>query len=334
MKANHKTFFRLLGLFVSIFSLFSCNQAEMNKNSGNELSGNLIIFHAGSLAVPMKELSDAFHKLHPNVNILSEAAGSVACARKITDLNRQCDIMASADYSVIDKMLIPKFASWNIKFVSNEISIVFTDKSKYANEISKDNWYKILMRDDVSFGRADPNTDPCGYRSVLVMKLSEKYYRIPGLADSFLKRDLRYMRPKEVDLLSLLETNNVDYIFIYKSVAVQHKLKYISLPDEINLRNPKMSAVYQSVSVEINGEKPGIKIVQRGEPAVYGLTILKDAPNKKAALAFISFILSKEGMEIMEHCGQPSVIPAYSSTFDSIPEQLRQFASKSPLPTP
>ena len=334
MKKFYKTFFSLFGLFAVLFLCNSCNQVKMKTPSGKELSGDLIIFHAGSLAVPMKELSDAFHRLHPKVNILSEAAGSIASARKITDLNRQCDIIASADYAVIDKMLIPKYTSWNIKFVSNEMSIVYTDKSKYAGEINKDNWYKILLRDDVSFGRADPNSDPCGYRSVMMIKLSENYYGIPGLTDEFLKRDLQYMRPKEVDLLSLMETNNVDYIFIYKSVAIQHKLKCISLPDEINLRNPGLSSVYQSVSVEINGEKPGDKIVQQGGPAVYGLTILRDAPNKTAAMAFINFILSKEGMAIMEHCGQPSVIPAYSSTFDSIPEELQQFASKSPPSTP
>jgi molybdate/tungstate transport system substrate-binding protein len=323
----------ILGFLLTLVPLSSCNRVG-KKKPGNEISGDLIIFHAGSLAVPIKKLSDAFHKLHPDVNILSEAAGSVASARKITDLHRECDIMASADYTVIDKMLIPKFASWNIKFVSNEISIVYTDKSKYGKEISKDNWPKILMRDDVAFGRADPNSDPCGYRSIMMIKLAEKYFGIPGLTDGILKKDQRFIRPKEVDLLSLLETNNVDYILIYKSVAVQHKLNFLDLPDEINLRNPDFSALYKNVSVEINGEKPGNKIVQYGEPAVYGLTILRNAPNKKAALAFIDFILSEEGMAIMEKCGQPSVIPAYSSTYDSIPGTLQQYASKSPPPAP
>jgi molybdate/tungstate transport system substrate-binding protein len=333
MKKIRLITFWVIILSASLSLLTSCNRAKI-KNSGDEISGNLIIFHAGSLSVPMKQLSDAFHKVHPEVNILSEASGSVASARKITDLHRECDIMASADYTVIDKMLIPKYTSWNIKFVSNEMSIVFSDKSKYAREINKDNWYKILMRDDVSFGRADPNSDPCGYRSVMMIKLSEKYYGIPGLTTAFLKKDLRYMRPKEVDLLSLLETNNIDYIFIYRSVAVQHNLKFINLPEEINLRNPGLPSLYESVSVEINGDKPGVKIVQRGEPAVYGLTILRNAPNKKAAMAFINFVLSKDGMAIMEKCGQPTVIPAYSSTFDNIPEILQHFASKFPPLSP
>lgn len=329
--------FRLVSYYfilpmVVFLILSSCNRST-DKSFVNDggLSGDLIIFNAGSLSYPIKQLADTFHLMYPRVNILAEAAGSVACARKITDLHRECDILALADYTIIDKMLIPKYASWNIKFVSNEMSIMFSDKSRYANEINKNNWFEILMRDDVSFGRADPNSDPCGYRTLMMLQLSEKYYHKPGLTAAFLKKDIRFIRPKEVDLLSLLETNTIDYIFIYRSVAVQHKLRFLSLADEINLRNPGMPELYNSVSVEINGDKLGKKIIQRGEPAVYGITILRDAPNKKAAMAFIDFLLAKEqGMKIMEKCGQPSVIPAYTSSFDSIPALLQHCARKSP----
>ena len=93
--------------------------------AGTKLSGDLVIFHAGSLSVPFKEISKAFNKIHPDVNILKESAGSRTCARKISDLKRPADIMASADYTVIDKLLIPDHASWNIKFASNEMALVF-----------------------------------------------------------------------------------------------------------------------------------------------------------------------------------------------------------------
>ena len=95
------------------------------RHKNTAISGYLIIFHAGSLSVPFKEIAAEFNKLYPDVKILMESAGSVASARKITDLNRPCDIMASSDYGVIDNMLIPKYADWNIKFVSNELSIVY-----------------------------------------------------------------------------------------------------------------------------------------------------------------------------------------------------------------
>jgi molybdate/tungstate transport system substrate-binding protein len=291
-----------------------------------ELSGNVTIFHAGSLSVPIKEMATAFQQEHPNVNILTEAAGSRDCARKITDLGRPCDVMASADYAVIDSMLIPKFADWNIKFAGNEMIIAYNEQSKRAGEINGDNWPALLMRDDVSFGRADPNADPCGYRTVLAAKLAEKHYEIPGFVEKFLQKDERFIRPKETDLLALLETNTIDYMFIYRSVAEQHGLKWLPLPDEVNL---KKAELYKSVSIEITGDKPGAKITQVGEAMVYGVTIPKNAPNPEAALAFVTFLLEKDkGLDIMQKNGQPGMVPSTLTTYDRLPESLRRFATK------
>ena len=308
-------------LFVSVFILINPAPAQTKK-----LSGDLIIFHAGSLAVPMKEVAKAFNQLYPDVKILMESAGSVASAPKITDLNRPCDILASADYAVIDNMLIPKYASYNIRFVTNEMCIVYNEKSRYGAQLTQRNWYDMLMRSDVAFGRADPNADPCGYRTVMTLKLAEKYYKKPGLAGRIMGKDQQFMRPKEVDLLSLLESGSLDYIFIYKSVALQHQLKYLILPDQINLKNPAYASNYATATVEINGKKPGEKETLKGEPMIYGVTILKDAPNKEAAVAFLEFLLSKDqGMKIMQQNGQPSVIPMSTQNYNLVPPSLKKY---------
>jgi molybdate/tungstate transport system substrate-binding protein len=297
--------------------------------SGSQLSGNLVIFHAGSLSVPLKEVADEFKKLHPQVNIMMEAGGSVASARKITDLDKQCDIMASADYAVIDKMLIPKFADYNIKFASNELCIVYTPKSRYASQINANNWMDFLLKSDVAFGRSDPNSDPCGYRTEMMLQLAEKHYKKNGLYSKFTAKDKAYIRPKETDLLALIETNTIDYIFLYRSVAVQHKLNYIVLPDAINLKNPAFVSQYSIAKVEINGSKPGEKQTMTGEPMIYSFTILRNAPNKAAAIAFAEFLLQKDkGQAIMARNGQPSVVPMKIANYDKVPAQLKQFVKK------
>ena len=165
----------------------------------------LTIFHAGSLTVPFKEMVAAFNKEHPDVKVLTEAAGSRACARKVSDLKRKCDVLASADYTVIDALLIPEHTSWNIKFASNEMALVYHDDSRRAGDITADNWPDILLDKRVAFGRSDPNADPCGYRAVLTSKLAEKHYNRKGLATQLLAKDTKYIRPKETDLLALLE---------------------------------------------------------------------------------------------------------------------------------
>jgi molybdate/tungstate transport system substrate-binding protein len=313
-------------LITLLFSMCNSNQQSQNEEK-NELSGDVIIFHAGSLSVPLKLATEEFKKLHPGVNFFLESAGSVKCARKITDLNKVCDIMASADYTVIDEMLIPEHTNWNIKFASNEMCIVYHEASRYSEEINQDNWYEILMKDDVVYGRSDPNADPCGYRAVLVSQLAEKHYKQGDFSAKLLAKDTKYIRPKETDLLALLETNTIDYIFLYRSVAQQHGLKYLILPDEINLKKTEHADFYRTATVEINGKEPGEKITKKGEPMVYGITLLNNAPNKNAAAEFLKFMLSKDGgIKIMEENGQPSMVPSKSESYEAIPLEFKAFA--------
>jgi len=308
------------------FPHLTCAQSGAS-DSASEISGELVIFHAGSLSVPFKEITGAFNKEYPSVRVLREVAGSRACARKISDLGRACDVFASADYAVIESLLIPEHASWTIKFATNEMVIAYTDRSRRSEEVTRDNWYQILLEEDVAFGRSDPNSDPCGYRAVLTAKLAEKYYKVQGIAEGLLKKDLRYIRPKETDLLALLEVKAIDYVFLYRSVAKQHGLKYLTLPDEINLNKPELAEQYRTVTVEISGKTPGTLIAKRGEPMIYGATIPNNARNPAAALAFLSFLLEKDkGMTIMAKNGQASVVPAPSGTYDKIPGQLKRFA--------
>jgi len=327
-----KKIFNTIFTFSILAILASCggNTGKNTKpDKDTAIAGELILFHAGSLSVPIKEITEEFNKSYPNVKVLSEIAGSVECARKISELKKPCDVFASSDVKVIDNNLIPDYADWSIKFASNEMVIAYNEKSRRSSEITKDNWYIILQNEDVAFGRSDPDADPCGYRSVLCIKLAEKYYGKKCKADKLLIKDVRHIRPKEVDLLALLECNTIDYIFIYKSVADQHKLKYVVLPDEVNLKNPEMNSLYSTVSLEIKGNKPGETKVLKGEAMIYGITIPKNAPNMKAALTFVEFFLSKtKGMKIMEDNGQTSVIPSYSPSFDKIPDLLKQFAVK------
>jgi len=279
------------------------------------LEGKLIVFHAGSLTVPVKELTEAFRAQHPGVTFHTEAAGSRTTARKISELGRQADLVMLADYTVIDELLIPHFADWNIQFARNTMVIAYTDRSKYANEINADNWHEILLREGVVYGHSDPNADPCGYRTLMVWQLAEKYYNVPGL---YRKLDEHCppenVRPKSVELIALLQSGDMDYAFEYRSVAVQHGLEFVELPDEINLCCIEHADFYRQARVEVSGKEPGTTITKVGKPIVYGVTIPKNAPSPELAVEFIKFLLSPEGQKIMEGQGQPPIVPAVAST--------------------
>lgn len=316
-------------LILLLLVLFTACSTKPTQNEDGEISGELIIFHAGSVTVPVKEIVTEFNKEYPNVKVLSEISGSVECARKIKDLDKPCDIFISADYRVIEKILYHDFADWLIQFATNEMVIAYNDKSLYINEITIHNWTSILTKPDVKVGRSDPNSDPCGYRTIHTLLLSENYYQIPGLGNQILSSSKKNIRPKEVDLLALLETNNIDYLFIYKSVAIQHKLKYIQLPDEVNLSNPAFEEKYHQVFTNLKGKNTNEHIEQHGESIVYGVTMPKNGKNRDAAIAFLTFLLNPEkGLKIFNKEGQKPIIKPIGLEFKNIPKEINKLVDE------
>ncbi len=305
----------ILFVFISIFS--SCRRSPET----------IHIIHAGSLSVPVKEAADSFMRDNPGIKVLTEAWGSKAGARRISEMDVPCDVYISADYNVIDIFLIPGHASWNISFAGNEMAVVFNQGSRYSDEIDSNNWYEILLRDDVIYGRSDPHSDPCGVRAVFTAKLAEIFYDEPAFSERLLSRHHKMIRPKETDLLALLEKNALDYIFLYRSVAEQHDLNFIELPVQLNLRDPELNKWYGQALLEVPGTSPGETILEKGEAMVYGITVPHKAINHKLSLEFVKYFLSPGGgLDILERNGQNVLVPYSSSTYKNIPEELRFFA--------
>ncbi len=284
----------------------------------------LAVFHAGSLAAPMAEIEALYEKAHPDIDIQRESGGSAALARKIIDLGGQCDLFLSADYMVIERLLRPVAADFNILFASNELVLMYGPKAKYAAEINGDNWYDILMKEDVRWGHSDPEADPCGYRSLMVLQLAERHYGAEDLYEKAMAHPLRAVRPKAIDLVAMVESGAMDYAFEYRSVAIQHGFDFVELPTEINLREPDHADFYATAVVERSGAEPGTKILTKGEPVVYGLTIPKGAPHQSLAEDFAAFVLAPDGgLAVFEKMGQAIVGPKAFGASDAVPGSLK-----------
>ncbi|MHA1540380.1 MAG: tungstate ABC transporter substrate-binding protein WtpA [Alphaproteobacteria bacterium] len=318
--------------FISIF-LFSVflflATSGMAKSKKEIFSGDLVIFHAGSLSVPFREISMAFQEKHPRVSVKAEAAGSRDTARKISDLGRQADIVAVADKKVVENLLMPEHADFNLSFATNEMAIAYTKHSRFAKKVNVENWAKILMHKKVAFGRADPNRDPCGYRTEMIFQLAEKHFHEKGLAKKLQKKHgKKYIRPKETDLLALLEMGEIDYLFIYRSVAEQHGLKFITLPDTLNLRAPSKSALYRTAKVEVTGKKPGSFLTRKGAPIVYSITMPKNAAHPALGEAYLKFLFSPKGQKILKRNGHGVLSPVRAEGYKNVPVSLKRFSER------
>ena len=325
----------------------SVQSASINPTPTSASGSVLKVYCAGSLKIPFELVAEVFKEKY-GVDVHIEASGSVMAVRKVTDLKKVCDVVGVADYRLIPKFMVPEYASWYVAFASNEIVIAFVDKSKYADELVKDpsKWFEILARPDVRYGFSDPNKDPCGYRSVGVIALASLRYRNSSILenlvlkktniDASMEGDILHLyvpavlnvksedlvvRPKEIDLVALLEAGALDYAFEYKSVAVQHGLKYIELPPEINLKNLRYSNYYSKVVVHILVGTDNEKEIPMA-PIVYGVTIPKNAEHPDLAVKFIKLLLSK-GRDIFVSLRQPFLEKPLG--YGNVPDELKGY---------
>jgi len=203
-------------------------------------------------------------------------------------------------------------------FARNAVTFVYTDKSKYAAEITPANWYQVLARPGVEIGRADPDTDPSGYQTVQMLNLAEKLYKSPGLAAKILANAPRTnMRDTETALISALQLGQIDYLAIYRSDALQHQFHHLDLPAKIDLSDPREAAFYANgVAHTKNGDL-------RGKPIVYAATIPNNAEQPDLAQAYLQLLLGPEGQEVIAKNGFGAVAPAYAVNMDKAPAPLR-----------
>ena len=313
-------------LFLLVLLLPSCHRSSSDKPSTEQ--GALIVFNAGSLAAPVADLLREFSKRHPQVVPQQESAGSLEAVRKITELGKPCDVVAVADYDVIPTLLIPQHADWYVVFARNQLVLMYGPKSKFAGEINKDNWFEMLKRPGVQYGYSNPDLDPAGYRTLLHWQLAENYYHRPKLYQE-LKSGVpeRNIRPKSVELVALLQSGELDYIYGYRSVAEQNNLQFIAFPPEIDFSDPAKANFYENASVEVAGMSPGEKIKVKGLPILYGLTIPRSAPHRDLAEEFVEFMWSPAGQAIIQRNHLTIISPPQASSVDKLPSRLRDKAA-------
>ena len=290
----------------------TCACGGANEHGGE--GRTLVAFNAGSLARPMRAALDSF-AAREGVTVLQESAGSLESARKLTELGKIPDVIALADEEVFPQLLMPKHAAWYARFAHNRMVLAYGPRSRGAEGITGDNWWRVILRPDVETGRADPQRDPNGYRTLLVAQLAEHHYAQPGLAARLLlAMPERNVRASETDLVGLLQAGELDYIWSYESMARAQGLSYVRLPDAIDLSTPAESASYERASVTVLGTR-GDSVTFRGRPIVYAVSVPHGAPHPDVAERFLRFLLSADGRRVLRAEGldaldAPSVIGA------------------------
>lgn len=286
--------------YVALFALgAACRERPSDDRSkGSTSPDTAVVYLAASLTKPLQAALDTFARRN-NVVVLRESGASLEHARKITELGRVPDVIALADVEVFPQLLMPAHVSWYAEFARNRMIIGYTDRSRHASEIDSLDWPRILSMPDVQVGRPDPDLAPAGYRTLITLRLAERYYGMPGLSARVLANaPPRNMRPNAAELAALLQTGELDYVFDYESVAAAYGFKALHLPAAIDLGDPTQANAYAAARVRVKGkQKDSVTFI--GSPIVYALSVPQGAPHAAAARALATFLLSAEGRRMM-----------------------------------
>jgi molybdate/tungstate transport system substrate-binding protein len=284
---------------IIVASALNARRQKANAAERRLTPGTLSVMNAASITRPVRAALDSF-AARTGAKYELEPGASLEIARRSTELHRTPDVILLADPEVFPQLLMPRYAHWYALFARNRIVLAYTDKSRDAAKINSENWRTLITQPGVEVGRADPNTDPSGYRTLLTMQLAEQHYRERGLFARLLAAaPERNVRPREADQVALLQTHELDYIWTYQNLAENDGLKYVKLADAIDLGSPADSTAYSRASTRVLGKSPGDTLTMRGAAIVFALSIPLQAENRVLAEQFVAYLLSPDGRRVL-----------------------------------
>lgn len=341
----------IAAIVVIVIAIVGIGAYGYNYYASYPQNGTISIYAADSLGKSINQTTVQFNSQHPNVKVQATFAGSSSLISQITQLNKTPDIMVSADYTLINSKLIPNYASYNIMYARNEMVIAYTNKSKNSSQINSNNWYQILSQNGVKYAFSDPNSDPAGYRAVMMIQLANTYYNNSSIFSNLVSSNSAItsqangtgyvisvptnenptgnltIRSDAAALMPLLQSDSIDYVITYKSLAEQANASYVTLPNELQLSNTSYLSNYSAIKLKQKSDTTNGSTVTL-TPIIYSITILNNAPNKLLAEEYVELMLSSTGVQITKNNFLDPITPAIlTNTSSNLPSALQQYVT-------
>lgn len=343
---------RTVGLVGCVhFLLLATTMTGQTTNCAAASNQQLIIYRAGSLTRAFTPLIKSF-TCQTGIQVKDMPMGSVDAGRQITAGGQACDLYAPADYLDIDLFMKPAgYANFNIVFARGKMVLAYSESGLAAKKMAiaepgsqpfrpptsipkaAAKWYEILTMPGVAISGGNPFLDPGAYRAPMIFQLAEAYYKVPNLYNNLLGH---VIIPGQNSGATI--GKQFDFQFIYEhnaqaTAATNPDYRYVNLPDEINLSDPAKDAYYREHAVVVipglGTSKSARTIAVPGAHVAWGITLLKDAPNKESAIKFLQLLLGPAGAASLKENGPAPISPALvtAADFQKLPESLRPLVS-------
>ena len=251
-------------------------------------AADIDVFHADSLAGPMRALKQAYEAKHAGVIIKLTSGVSRDLAGRILK-GEACDVFAPSSPAVIDEDLMHKkitgsgndAASWYVVFSANEMVVIAAKGNPLGiREVSD------LARPEVKFVRVTGEKDLATGRTIEFLKRAAAREGKPELAPKIVDGAMvDPAKPTSVpDAVRAVQEGRANAAVVYYSAAVaaRNDVEIVRFPDSVNMSEAIRNAA----------------------------TVPGTARNALEATAFVGFLLSAEAQDILRQTGQPPVVPA------------------------
>jgi molybdate transport system substrate-binding protein len=262
-------------------------------------AGTIEVFHADSLAGPMKALKAAFEAKNPGITVNLVSGRSQELSERILN-GDACDVFAPSAPSAIDQALIGKkvkgtemqAASWSVVFSANEMVLITAKGNPKGIQKMID-----LAREGVRFTRVTGDKDLATKRSVDFVRNVATLEGKPELAQGIIdKAAVDPEKPRTVpQTIAEVVSGKADAGIVYLSAAVadRDRIEILRFPAAVNLSSQIRNAA----------------------------TVPATAKDPAAAVKFVRLLLSAEGKAILEATGQPPIAPPIVN--GSVPAELK-----------
>lgn len=252
----------------------------------------ITIAHAGGWDAVLREAIIPTFTAETGIGVERVSGHSVALARSIAAGTLTPDLFLSADAEV-NRLLMHAGGQvdWFLPVAGNRMVIAYSPRGRFRvlfedAAAGRQPWYDVLMSPGLAWRRVDPRDDPSGYRTVILARLAERHYGLPGLADRLLGGDENEAQYLSGGFSQLLD-GEIDAICTYRTGALMAGLPFITLPAEIDLSDPMLAPLYAEASyTSSRGER------FRGTPIAFSAAILRTSRQPEAAHRFAAHLLA------------------------------------------
>jgi molybdate transport system substrate-binding protein len=268
-------------------------------SSAPAMAGPIEVFHADSLAGPMRELKKAFEARHANVTIALTSGVSRDLAGRILNGDR-CDVFAPSSPAVIDQDLMGKKVA--------------------GTDVDAATWYVVFSANEMVVITAKGN--PLGIRRIADLAGPQvKFARITGEKDLATNRTIEFV--KRAAAAEGVE-NLAQKIIDSAPSDPAHPVTVPGLVAAVKEGRASAGIVYYSAAVAARGDVDIVRFadsVNLSDSIRNAATVPATARDTKSAMDFVAFLLSAEAQGLLKETGQPPVVPALRK--GAVPGEIR-----------